>query len=136
MAEVWVTAAVGAVGAYASSRSKKKALEDQREHDAAMTEEEHWRAMQREQHGAALSDFYARRDRAEAQRGLDEFRKFSTVQDFAPGYVNDNPRVEQPVMPALADYGAAPPAPEEPVAPSPSKKRNIHKKLADPLGLF
>lgn len=134
MTEVWVAAVVGGVSSYAKARSDKKKLEDQRGHDAALTEEEHWRSMQREQQSAALSDYYTRRDRAESQRGLDEFRKFSTVQDFAPGYVNNNPRVEQPVMPALTDYGVDPNAPEEPGAPR--KKTSIHKKLLDPLGLF
>lgn len=135
MSEVWVAAVVGAVGSYASSRSQKKALKDQREHDAAMTEEESWRSMQREQHSAALSDFYNRRDRAEAQRGLDEFRKFSTVQDFAPGYVNDNPRIEQPVLPDLNDYGTDPNAVVENQGGG-SKGQSFLERRLDPLKIF
>lgn len=135
MGEVWVSAVVGAVGAYARSRSQKKALEDQRGHDSAMSEEESWRAMQREQHSAALSDFYSRRDRAEAQRGLDEFRKFSTLQDFAPGYVDDNPRIEQPVMPDMADYGTDPNAPVEQGQPQ-RKSGGFARRVLDPLKIF
>lgn len=130
-----IGAGVSAVAGYAKSRSDKKKLEDQREHDAAMTEEEHWRAMQRDQHSAALSDFYSRRDRAEAQRGLDEFRKFSTVQDFAPGYVNDNPRIEQPVLPDLNDYGTDPNAVVEHQGGG-SKGQSFLKRRLDPLKIF
>lgn len=100
-------AAVTAVAGYASSRSAAKAKKDDQKHDAEMTAEESALAAQRTGYEKALEYHYKQEDRFQAQRGLDEFRKFSTMGQWAPGYSDVNARIAKPVMPTYGDFVAA-----------------------------
>jgi hypothetical protein len=55
-----------------------------------------------------LQDYYKQKDRGEKRRGLDEYRKFSTVQQFAPGYQNTTPAPTMPTLPNPAEGIYAP----------------------------
>jgi hypothetical protein len=56
-----------------------------------------------------LENYYKQQDKMEKLRGLDEFRKFSTVQNFAPQYTNTNPNpVTQAVLPQYNTGAYAP----------------------------
>lgn len=93
-------AAVTAVAGYASSKAKSKADAKLAGQSGAMTEQESKLAMQRSAFDNYDDYRYRQLDKQERQRGMDEFRKFNTVQDFAPGYVNTAPRV---VVPKIID---------------------------------
>lgn len=59
------------------------------------------------------SDYYYQQlGKQEKMRGLDQFRKFSTVKNFAPDFVDTNPGPQVPTMPTAAAEAAvgAPPA--------------------------
>lgn len=105
MAEIWVTAVVGvgtaAVSGYAKSRSDKKAAANSAAMQGAMTDAESTLAMERTDFEMNRDQYYKQLERQERQRGLDEFRKFSTVQSFAPGYQNTNTNAI--VVPELYD---------------------------------
>lgn len=110
-------AAISAVGAYASNKAKQKADKRAMENQMAMTAEESRMSMERTAHEMALEDYYNRRDRWETQRGLDQFRQFSTVREFMPNFQDTSPRIEEPTMPAIGDYatGEQEQAPQAPV---------------------
>lgn len=130
-----IAAGVSAVGSYAANKSKQKSEQRAMEQQMAMSKEESERAMQRTSHAAAIEDYYNRRDRYEASRGLDEFRKFSTVQDFAPGYLDGSPRVEQPVMPQATDYVASVDQPQANTGGGGGGQSFVERVL-DPLKIF
>jgi hypothetical protein len=61
------------------------------------------------------SDYYYQQlGKQEKMRGLDEFRKFSTVTNFAPTYVNTNTGPQVPVMPNYNDPQYASITPKKP----------------------
>lgn len=104
----WVAvggAAVTAVAGYAKSRSDKKAADKAAGQQGAMTDAESTLAMERTDFEMNREQYYKQLERRERQRGLDEFRKFNTVQEFAPGYANTNP--EAIIVPELYDPIAA-----------------------------
>ena len=51
---------------------------------------------------AQVDDHYKQKERAGRQRGLDQFRKFSTVASFAPEYQDTAPRIGVPVLPGIS----------------------------------
>lgn len=140
MGEVWGAAIMVVGSVVAGKAAEKKAKADQK-HDAAMTEEESKMAAQRTGYERALEDYYSQKQRARTQRGLDQFRQFSTMSEFAPGYdINSEQRINEGEAP---NYNTFDPDydPNAPLEPNPGtqgrkKGRSIHKKLADPLGLF
>lgn len=145
MGEIWGAAIMVVGSVVAGKAAEKKAKADQK-HDAAMTEEESKLAAQRTGYERALEDYYSQKQRARTQRGLDQFRQFSTMSEFAPGYdINSEQRIDEGEAPNYntfhPDYD---PNPEE-VDPATgrkkgkgllSKRNKLHKKARDPLGLF
>jgi len=109
MAEIW-GAAIMVVGAVASGvaaeKKEKAALKNQK----AMTREEAILAARGEGYTRALDQYYMEKGRFETQRGLDEFRKFDTAQNYMPGYSDDAARVKDPVAPSLDTFFPADPA--------------------------
>lgn len=139
MGEVWGAAIMVVGSVVAGKAAEKKAKADQK-HDVAMTAEESKLASQRTGYERALEDYYTQKQRARTQRGLDQFRQFSTMSEFAPGYnINSEQRIDEGEAPNYntfdPDYDPNAPA-QEAEAPARKKGRSIHKKLADPLGLF
>lgn len=135
MTEVWVAAAtvvVGAASGYAKSKKEQEAAKQAAKDGKIATKEQAEFERQNAAYDYALQDYYKQKDRVGAKRGLDEFRKFSTVQNFAPDYVNTNPG---PVLPTTPDWKT----PEEEGnkdSGGGKKKSSIVKKLVDPLGVF
>lgn len=131
MSEVWA-AAIAAGGALISASQEQKNAEDARADAKVATRKE-------TQYSAALSafnreqdDYYNQLDRSRKSRGLDEFKKFNTVQDYAPSYSNENGGVVMPDKKAdintiMKDMGIE----EEKSAKA---KRSLMDKLGNPLG--
>ena len=135
MAEIW-GAAIAVGGAVISGKAaEKKAKQDRKDSNEdrrAATKEE-------AQYGAVLSqfereqeDYYNQLDRQRKQRGLDQFRQFSTMSQFAPEYQGDTSRV---VLPAKPDVNAliSQAVPEEQAAAKAKKKKSTLEKI-DPVG--
>jgi hypothetical protein len=141
MAEIW-GAAIMVVGAVASSQAaKKKAAAERKankEDSSAMTLEESQYAAQRSGYDAALEDYYKTKDRYEQQRGLDQFRQFSTMGKFAPGMDDQGGRVVMPESPNYNDYEVKDPEADElgELAKPGKKKKKLTGLLAHDLGLF
>lgn len=141
MSEVWAAAAVAVVGGAISGRAAEKKAKSDQKNQEAMTAEESKLAAQRTAHERALEDFYTQRDRAKKQRGLDQFRQFSTMGEFAPEYdASGEPRIADPVMPKYSDFDETPPEEEGGKKGGGknilSKRVELHKKARDPFGLF
>lgn len=135
MSEVWAAAAVSVVGSVVAGKAAEKKDKSDKAHDQAMTAEESRLAAQRTGYDRALEDFYQQKDRARKQRGLDQFRQFSTMGEFAPNYnATTEPRVVEGDAP---DYNVfAPTVPEEPAQPQGRRGRSTMDRILDPLGIF
>lgn len=141
MSELWVAGVVTVAGSYIAGKGAEKKDKSDKAHEAAMTEEESKLSAQRTGYESALEEWYTQRERARTQRGLDQFRQFSTMKDFAPQY---DPTTEARIVPGDApDYNTFDPdydpnaTPEQQAAKKKGKSlSDIHKKLRDPLGLF
>lgn len=135
MSEVWAAAAVSVVGGVIAGKGAEKKDKADKAFEQEMTAEGSRLSAQRSGYDRALEDFYQQKDRARKQRGLDQFRQFSTMSEFAPNYdANSEPRVVEGEAP---DYNAfAPEVTEEEKQQQSGGGRSIGKKLLDPLGLF
>lgn len=134
MGEVWVAAAATVVGAGISAYSANKKAKQEREDNKAMTEEDYRRTAQEVGYEAALENFYKQDERYEKQRGLDEFRKFSTVNNFSPGYTDAASRVSKPVAPDYNSFAPVIPGEEEIIGPDGKKTKKSTLEKIDPLG--
>lgn len=135
MGEVWAAAAVTVVGGVVAGKGAEKKDKSDKAHEQVMTKEESQLAAQRTSHQMALEDFYAQKERARKQRGLDQYRAFSTMGAVAPEYdATTEARILPGEAPKYTSFDETPP--EEPTTPTKKKGKSIHKKLADPLGLF
>lgn len=90
-------AAVSVIGGVISDKKESK----QRKEDKAFSKEqmslENQYTKEQMKYGKELDYEYEQKRKADRQRGLDQFRKFSTVKDFAPTYVDTAARVQPPV---------------------------------------
>lgn len=134
MAEIWVAAAATVVGGVMAGKAAEKKDKGDKSHAAAMSKDESKYTAQRLGHEKALEDFYSQKERSRRQRGLAQFKQFSTMGEVAPSYDQSaEPQIGEPVMPNYNDFD---PDKDNP-APNPGvngkKKKN---SLLDPLGLF
>lgn len=124
---MWAAAAGMVLSAVGSAEDKKK---DQK-HEGEMTEKGALLQRQNYQFNSQMDDYYKQRDRNEKLRGLDEFRKFSTVKHFAPNYTDSTVGQRQdPVMPKFNEGAYAPK--EKTGGGNPS----FWERHLDPAGLF
>lgn len=130
MSEIWVAGAVTLVGGVVSGMGQEKKDKANQAHDKAMTKESaKWNAAL-SQFDAEQADYYNQLNRQRKQRGLDNFRSFSTVGNFAPNYTQTSTGVELPKKPNYEDtFGA-----EE--QGSGGSKGGGMSRLLDPLKLF
>jgi len=109
-------AAVSVIGGVLSDKKEGK----QRKEDKAFTKEqlalENQYAKEQSKFDAEQDYYYKQKERAGRQRGLDEFRKFNTLQDFAPTYQDTSQRVEVPAAPSVTNTTA----PVQPAAVTPA----------------
>lgn len=103
MAEIWGAAIVVAGGIASGMAAEKKDKKDKK-YNKEMTEEDYRRQAQETGYEAALDNYYKQKDRYEAQRGLDQFRQFSTIDNYKPGYDVADGQLTAPVMPNYNDY--------------------------------
>ncbi len=106
---MWAAAAGALFKGLGNSGSTKKAAKEDLKSKLKLNEQEGVIGRQNSAFEMALEDYYNQRDRAAKSRGLDEFRKFSTVGNFAPEYKNDVPAIQVPTMP-VHNQGAYAPA--------------------------
>lgn len=134
MGEIWVAAAATVVGGVVAGKAAEKKDKGDKAHDAAMSADESKYSAQRLGHEKALEDFYSQKERGRRQRGLAQFKQFSTMGEFAPAYdVDAEPQIAEPVMPNYNDFD---PDKDNP-APNPGVNGKKKKKsILDPLGLF
>lgn len=99
-------AAVTVIGGAMSDKSAKKQSAKDREEGRLGMHEEHRLGMQRAVFDEQLEYHKIQKERAQRQRGLDEFRKFSTLQQFAPEYQDTAERVVVPQAPVVSDTPA------------------------------
>lgn len=139
MAEIWGAAIMvgGAVlqGVSASKKAKadrEAANEDRR----AGTKDEVVFGAIADQFRREQDDYLNQVQRKRKERGLDEFRKFSTVTQYNPGYVNTN-RIQVGEEPSIANLIARTKAADtilNPPKPK-KKKKSLVSKLLDPAGI-
>lgn len=131
MAEIWGAAIVVAGGIASGMAAEKKAKQDKKD-QKEMTREGHILAGRGEAYSKALDEFYRQKGRVGTQRGLDEFRKFDTVQGYMPGYDDQAARIKDPTEPDINKF-----------FPEAVKQKKIKKKAGgfrgmidkyDPLG--
>lgn len=146
MAEIW-GAAIAVGGAVVSGiAAEKKAKADRANANtdrAAATRESALYEGVLSQFERQQDDFYSQLNRSRKQRGLDVFRQFSTVNQFAPNYqapaqaqivVPENPNIATSLDVAVRQDQAN----QEAAGQQQEQKsgRSTFKKVADPLGLF
>ncbi len=93
----WIAGAVAILGSVAKSQQDKAAAKKKKSDDTEMTAMGAYLNRLNSQFDAEQDYYYTQLDRQAKSRGLDEFRKFSTVKNFAPDYQNSN---KGPVLPA------------------------------------
>jgi hypothetical protein len=117
-------AAIGAALSYVGGEKSKK---DARRDNQATNAAEAMYNRQQSEFDAEQNYYYQQLEKQSKMRGLDEFRKFSTVQNYMPDYHNDNPG---PVLPEKPEFN------EGKYAPPPEKKKEKFswtKKLTQPF---
>lgn len=132
MAEIWVAAAVTVGGAVVSGIAAEKKDKSDKKYSKEMTEEDYRRTAQQSGYEAALENFYNERARYEKQRGLDQYRQFSTMKNYAPNVDDQSGRVASPVMPQYNDFAPTTPTPQT-TANGGKDGKGILSKV-DPLG--
>lgn len=122
----WVTA-IGAALSFIGSSQEKKA---DRKENRAMTREEALLQRQNTQFESELDYYYKQLERKEKMRGLDQFKFFSTVDNYAPDFVDTNPGPQVPEMPQFNKGIYA-----IPKVVKKKKKRSLFDKITDPLNI-
>ena len=138
MAEIW-GAAIAAGGALLSAYSSKKQADedkaDARADAKAATRDEAVYGSIMSQFEREQDDYYTQLGKQRRERGLDQFRQFSSLAQFAPNYTGDN-RVQLPEKADMAKQLEAAKASgliqEQKQAKA---KRSLFDKLGNPAGL-
>lgn len=102
MAEIWGAAiAVGGsiISGIAASKKAKQDRANAKEDNKEMTEREARFHALLSQFDAEQADYYNQLNRQRKQRGLEQFRQFSTVNQFAPNFSGGNNPIELPTRP-------------------------------------
>ena len=148
MSEVWIAATVTVGGSAISGvAAQEKAEEDRKnanEDRKAATREEALYGGVLSQFEREQDDYYNQLNRQRKQRGLDTFKQFSTLNQFAPNYI---PAAQQEIVvpdkPNIAtNLDAAIRLDEanqqvgQPAATQGGGGRSTAEKIIDPLGLF
>ena len=149
MSEVWIAATVTVGGSAISGvAAQEKAEEDRKnanEDRKAATREEALYGGVMSQFERELDDYYNQLNRQRKQRGLDTFKQFSTLNQFAPNYtpaaqqeivVPDKPDIVASIDAAVRQDQANQATLAQQQGNNNSGGSNIAKKIVDPLGLF
>lgn len=130
MAEIW-GAAIAVGGAVISGvAASKKAKQDKKDTQEMTKQGAQYNAIL-SQFDAEQEHYYKQLEKGEKLRGLAEFKKFSTMGNYAPTYTNDN---TGPVIPERPDATTYKGLADDPAAEgSGGKKKSLLEKI-DPLG--
>lgn len=105
---MWVTAiSTGLKFLGAAGSAKKKEAADWKKTQQKIGLEG-MTSRQNSQFDAEQQYYYKQLDRAGKARGLDQFRQFSTVKEFNPGYVEKPPQIVMPEKPVFNQGTFAP----------------------------
>lgn len=92
----WVSAVIEAAGNYLSANA---ARDDARESQKIANANEYKYSSQFARYNKALEDYYKLRDRSETRAAANEYGKFSTLDQWAPGYQQTYRPLEAPNAP-------------------------------------
>lgn len=107
---MWAAAAGAVLKSLGGSGSKKAEEKRNFKYESKLNEQQGVIGRQNAQFSKELDEYYKSLERQEKMRGLSEFRKFSTVSNFAPQYQNTNPVPIIPVAKPGYNTGAYAPA--------------------------
>lgn len=106
MSEIWIAAAATVVGGALSGMGAEKKAKEDRKASRELTQDS-------ARYEALLSAFETEQDyyynqlnRANKQRGLEQFRQFSTIKQFAPQYAQTSPGVVVPEKPVIPTFNS------------------------------
>lgn len=149
MSEVWIAATVTVGGAAISGYGQQKQAEEDRknanEDRKAATREEALYGGVLSQFERELDDYYNQLNRQRKQRGLDTFKQFSTLNQFAPNYmpaaqqeivVPDKPNIATNLDAAIRLDEANQQVGQPAATQGGGGGRSTAEKIIDPLGLF
>lgn len=105
MSMLWVGvagAAATVIGGAMSDKSARKGAKDASARSDFQQQEDARLGRQDAIFNKQVEDHYTQKERAQRQRGLDEFRKFSTMGQFAPEIQDTGTRVAVPVLPGIS----------------------------------
>ncbi len=128
MTEVWVGAIGAVVAGVGSSMAAKEGAKGEVKHTKLSSR----LARQNSQFEAQQDYYYKQLEKKEKSRGLSEFRKFSTVHNYTPNYVDEN---TGPILPERPEFNKGDYAPPVEAAGK-KKKGGFFRQHLDPAGLF
>lgn len=133
MSEVWA-AAIAAGGAMYSAKEQKDAADAARKDSKAATRDEARYSAALSAFNAEQDDYYSQLGRSRKQRGLDNFRQFNTVKDYAPSYAGNDTTIVMPSNKPNIDTVMKEQGINEQQEQA-KAKRSLLDKLGNPLGL-
>lgn len=128
----WISGAIALVGTFASGMAEKEQADQDRKDRLAMNETEAKWSRLNSQFDAEQDYYYKQLERANTQRGLDQFRAKSTVKQFDPSHVDPNNRIVVPNRPVY-NQGIYAPTPEPAQG---GDRQSFFERHLDPAGLF
>lgn len=131
MAEVWAAAAGAVVTGYAASQKAKAERKAAKEDRKEMTRDDAKYSSILSRFEAEQADYYDQLNRQRKQRGLAQFRQFSTVNQFAPQYLSNNQEI---VVPERPDINKIMDEVDPQEAPGKRAKGKSTLEKLDPLG--
>lgn len=90
-------------GKSAEKREKAQAAFKSKEDRALMADEAKYGAIN-QLFQSQIEDYYNQLQRSRKQRGLDQFRSFNTVQNYARGYADNPDGIVVPTAPNMGTY--------------------------------
>lgn len=103
----WIAAGAALLGGLGKSQQDDQNNQMSQDTSFGTQELKNTGELENTQLAAQEAYYYSQLNKQEKQRGLDEFRKFSTVKDFAPSYVNTNPNpINVPSAPVIPQQTA------------------------------
>jgi hypothetical protein len=95
----WMAAVGNILGGIGAGGAAKKAAKEEYKRTKKLATLEAMLGRQNNQFDRELDEYYKQLDRQEKRRGLDEFRKFSRMEQIDPNYQNTMPAPTTPTMP-------------------------------------
>lgn len=104
----WIAAGASILSSLGAGGAAKKAAKTDLKNKKILNEQEGGISRQNSQFNMELEYYYKQLDKKDKMRGLDEFRKFSTVKNFSPNYANTTAAPVLPTAPQATAGAYAP----------------------------